>query len=218
MKIKPENFFQAGETFKPFNLNELYLNNRTEMTNPSDPAQVQKVLAVNDLDNWTAGGYAEDRKDVWAETYLKGYGNFIHLGVDLNMRVWSTVLAPFDADIVDVYVDKDMSIGWGGRLILRRGDQYLVVAHLEPGTITGKLSVKAGEKLACVGDWPNNGNTFQHVHIQVLKDIKNPFDGYGSMNNLIGNPFEVEWEDDQPEPIEEQDDIRPRLQGETVND
>lgn len=196
MKITPNSFFNTVEKFKVLNLNILYLCRKHEIPDPKKPEQIQNQLVKYNFDHLTFGGYAEDRRDVWATTYMKETGKFIHLGVDINMEYGTEVVAPFKANVVDKFEDVDTKIGWGGRLILEHGGKYLVLAHLAPESLTDRKVVKAGERLGSIGTWPTNGNTFHHLHVQVIthQNFKD-FDGYGFRSELTYNPdpFKVDF-------------------------
>jgi murein DD-endopeptidase MepM/ murein hydrolase activator NlpD len=194
MKLNCNSFFD-GE-FEYLNLNELYLKYRNLLTDTKIPSQIQFLL--NQFHNNTFGGYAEDRKDIWKGTYLDKHGNYIHLGVDINVRAGTNIRCPFDAKVIDIFIDSDTQIGWGGRIILQPSEYlpYLVLAHIEPTSLVNKNYFKKGEIIGQVGTWPANGNTFQHLHVQLVKDLDiNNFDGYGCVEDLSNNidPFEMEF-------------------------
>jgi murein DD-endopeptidase MepM/ murein hydrolase activator NlpD len=119
------------------------------------------------------------------------------LGVDINCPAHSRVYAPFDCEVVNVYADPDREMGWGGRVTLYRGGYYVILGHLESlalpklGTI-----VRQGDPISLVGTWPYNGNTFNHLHVQVGKkhDVLYPLDGYGTEEDLTRwfNPFTID--------------------------
>jgi murein DD-endopeptidase MepM/ murein hydrolase activator NlpD len=172
MKITPYSFFTAFPSYiVPFNLNEFYLFERDNIPNTRNPIYLQRELIRHKLNHGVVGGYGENRKDVWAGTYLSASKKFIHLGVDINMRVGTPVVAPFDAQLVDVFRDEDTGIGWGGRLILEKGNKYLVLAHLDLDSLVFQKSpyITQGQKLGEIGTFPTNGNVFEHLHVQALK-------------------------------------------------
>lgn len=196
MKINPCHFFDLPGVFSQFDLNTFYLKFSHDIPNPRNPRQIQHVLDLHGKGCYVYGGYGEDRKDVWAETYMKATGKFIHLGVDINMPRGTAIFSPFDAKIVDRMHDKDTKIGWGGRLILERNGKSLVLAHLDPDSLTQKSEIKSGEFLGTIGTFPSNGNTFEHLHIQVINHRKyDDFDGYGFVDELQDNPdpFKIEF-------------------------
>ena len=186
MRLNCNSFFDGS--FEYLNLNDFYLQNHTVISDTKNPALIQPVL--DSLNKNTYGGYAENRKDVWHGTYMDVDQRYIHLGIDINVKAGTEVKCPFDAVIYDLYTDLDTQIGWGGRIILQQnGYPFLVLAHLEPKSLIRKTNVSKGEILGKVGTWPTNGNTFQHLHVQAVKELNlNNFDGYGFAQDLHNNP------------------------------
>jgi murein DD-endopeptidase MepM/ murein hydrolase activator NlpD len=187
------NSFVSG-MFKSMNLDEWYLKNINHIPDTKIPQQIQDRLAY-----FSYGGYAEDRKHVWKGTYLDESGGYIHLGIDIVVPPGTPVKAPFDAKIINRFSDTDDKIGWGGRLILEFNKEcpLIVLAHLEPKSMTNKKNVRRGDLIGEIGTWPTNGNTFHHLHVQCIKhnDFNN-FDGYGFSNDLENNPnpFQVNFQ------------------------
>ncbi len=202
MKLNCNSFFN-GE-FDYLNLNEFYLRNREQIQDTKKPEQIQVLLDA--LNKQTYGGYGEYRGDVWRGTYMDAHKIYTHLGIDINVKYGTEIRCPFDAEIIDVSLDEDTQIGWGGRIILRQCKTlpYLVLAHIDPKSLligsdymNFKTSFKKNEIIGKVGTWPTNGNTFQHLHVQCVYDLSiNDFDGYGKPSDLLNNPnpFEVEYE------------------------
>ncbi len=194
MRLNCNSFFDGD--FDYINLNDFYLANKALITDTKNPALIQEVL--NSLNNNTYGGYAEDRKDIWAGTYMDENKNYIHLGIDINVKEGTEVRCPFDADLVDIFTDTDTQIGWGGRLTLTdkySNNPFLVLAHLDPNSLVKKERFTKGEVVGKVGTWPTNGNTFQHLHVQAIKKWEPDFDGYGYLKDLANNPnpFQVDF-------------------------
>lgn len=196
MTLSPNSFFGNHIQFREFNLNKYYLNNREYLSDIKNPTRLNQCIRMQANADYpeiieTFGGYGEDRSDVWKGTYLDETGGYIHLGIDINMGMWSPVYAPFSAVIVDKFTDTDDKIGWGGRLILENDSNspLLVLGHLNPKTLTTKKIVKKGDLLGKVGHWPTNGNTFWHLHIQCINHRNfRTFDGYGFKKDLKDNP------------------------------
>lgn len=188
MYINANSFF-PDRPFSYVDLNAWYLHYyQDSIVDTKNPWEVQHM--VNGLDGSTYGGYAEDRSALWKGTYLDETGGYIHLGIDINVPKNTPVLSPFDADIIDRYLDADDKIGWGGRLLLRNPKRkLLLLAHMEPNTLTLATKVKRGDVLGNVGTWPTNGNTFEHLHVQCVTttDLKG-LDGYGFYRDLLINP------------------------------
>lgn len=198
MQLFCDDFFDIPkDKFIFLNLNELYLKNKLRVRDSKDPRYLDNLITIERLKDfpdsiYTYGGWGEDRKDVWKGTYLDETGEYIHLGIDINVRKFTKVTAPFDGEIIDVFTDIDTKIGWGGRLILKSNTPntpYLVLAHLDPTSLTNRTQIKKGEILGEVGTWPTNGNTFCHLHVQCINyEPNSTFDGYGTYDDLINNP------------------------------
>jgi len=194
MKLNCNSFFD-GE-FKEITLNE-FLETR-HIHDTKNPELVQ--IELDKLGYNTFGGYGENRKEIFRGSYLELSGNYTHLGIDINVKKGTKVICPFDCEVVDVFIDTDVDIGWGGRVILRQSKAlpYLVLGHFEPNSIINspKSFFKKGEILGEVGTWPTNGNVFEHLHVQcVYYLLKTNLDGYGKPSDLLNNPnpFEVEF-------------------------
>jgi hypothetical protein len=189
MKITPNSFFD-GDFYK-INLN-VYLSNGG-FKDCQKPEVAQRL--INKLGRLTWGGYGENRKDIFQNSYLAKTGNFYHLGVDINVPKGTPVKAPFDCEVLQAWPDPDTDIGWGGRVILKASDwlPLLVLGHLHPKKLPFCRAYKQGEVLGEVGTWPLNGNTFEHLHVQCIKHNKfDKFDGYGSLAQLRHNPDPME--------------------------
>lgn len=200
MKLNCNSFFDGD--FEYLNLNEFYLKNQFSIIDTKNPSLIQDAL--NKLGKNTYGGYGEDRKDIWKGTYMDKTGKYIHLGIDINIKEGTSIYCPFDLHIIHYFKDTDTKIGWGGRLILQKypytkGIPFLVLAHLEPKSILSPCYGNYFPKesiLGKVGTWPTNGNTFNHLHVQVVYNLDlDNFDGYGNIEDLKNNPnpFEVEF-------------------------
>ncbi len=197
MKLNCNSFFDGD--FQYINLNELYLKNKHKIPDTKDPQQIQWEL--NLLYKNTYGGYGEDRKDIWKGTYMDERKNYIHLGIDITVPQGTEIKCPFDCYVENYFKDIDTKIGWGGRIIIKQSNLLpsLVLGHIDPNSLNEKkLEFKKGEIVGKVGTWPDNGNTFEHLHIQAINRGHvniNDFDGYGYYSDLIynPNPFEVEF-------------------------
>jgi murein DD-endopeptidase MepM/ murein hydrolase activator NlpD len=196
MKISCNSFFDGK--FNYLDLNHFYFHNKDIIKSSKNPKEIQNALEFFGYDSNTFGGYGENRKDVWKNTYLDATQGYIHLGIDINVRCGTPIEAPFDAIIVDSFKDTDTKIGWGGRIILEKDSSLplLVLAHIDPTTLPESRRITKGQIIGKVGTWPTNGNTFNHLHVQCInhRNFKD-FDGYGYMADLKNNPnpFLVEF-------------------------
>lgn len=187
MLLTPNSFF-PGLSFVEVNIN----NRLKEINSGFSTQEMQNNIVKLGL---TYGGYSEDRSWMWQNTYLKNK-DAIHLGVDINVPCGTNVNIPFISEVIDVYNDADTDIGWGTRLIVKRGSYAIILAHLQ------KIPHLAGDMLmpgfkATVGTYPDNGNVFEHLHVQVMHiDNLNieKLDGYGTYEDLKTNlnPFAID--------------------------
>ena len=188
--LTPNSFFKSPHyNFVNINLNQFFLVRRNFIPSVKDPKYLDNELKK--LNIKTYGGYGENRKDIWKGTYLDENANYTHLGVDININRGSDLFCPFDAEVIDVFDDTDTKIGWGGRIIIRKDKDgpFIILAHLDPHTLTKKNYVKMGESLGKIGTWPTNGNTFEHLHLQLrYTDDFDIMDGYGTEQELTNNP------------------------------
>jgi peptidoglycan LD-endopeptidase LytH len=126
------------------------------------------------------GRYNEDR------TIYKGYslfeGNkpsrYIHLGIDLWVHAGTLVFAPI-AGHVHSFADNKAPGDYGPTIILEHHigsiHFYTLYGHLSPDSLSGleeKQPVKAGQEIARVGNYPQNGNWPPHLHFQIITDLQ----------------------------------------------
>ena len=103
--------------------------------------------------------------------------NFLHLGVDFNVRAGARVYAPRLMRVVLVDDDTPEEGGWGNRVIARVEDRrpgekrvYFIFAHLSPEIhCTKGTLLSEGTFFAEVGDLSHNGGWFEHMHFQVVE-------------------------------------------------
>jgi murein DD-endopeptidase MepM/ murein hydrolase activator NlpD len=143
--------------------------------------------------DWSYGGYLEDRRYILRGTYLEASGNFLHLGVDMNVPYGTSVAATFPASVMLVDDDQDQDGGWGPRVFLKpegpdAPDVVFIYAHLERPRYKPGDVLAPGTVFASVGGPPHNGNWFPHLHVQaireslfrqILLDRFRELDGYG---------------------------------------
>jgi murein DD-endopeptidase MepM/ murein hydrolase activator NlpD len=188
--LTPNSFFKHPiYNFANINLNQFFLVRRNYIPSVKNPKYLDDELKK--LNVKTYGGYGENRKDIWKDTYLDSTNNYYHLGCDINVEKGTEIITAFDAEVIDVFEDLDTKIGWGGRVILRlkKEGPFIILAHLDPITLTYKKYVNAGDLLGKIGTWPTNGNTFEHLHLQLRNtDDFATMDGYGSEQDLMNNP------------------------------
>ena len=187
----------ASMPFIDINLDLLFQNRISPLVTPPFSILVQQRIIWQEtlrLGAYTYGGYLEDREFTWQKTYLEKDKKFIHLGVDINVPANTPVFSPIDGRVIDILVDTDEDIGWGARVIVepsRAGHPLLLFAHLAPDIVSlGRI--QQGDSIGLVGTYPQNGNVFEHLHVQaihphVLTDPtwKESLDGYLSRSRHI---------------------------------
>lgn len=145
-----------------------------------------------------AGGWGEDRRELWRGSYLDAKPNATHWGIDVAAPAHTPLLlrlAPSTGvSLVEAWQDPDSSGGWGGRLVLELSSDpthWLVLAHLEELNLLPTVrpdrphgfEVELGRLAAPA----RNGGWFPHLHVQrVLKgtDLEQ-IDGYGDPAALL---------------------------------
>ena len=146
---------------------------------------------------WSYGGWLEDRRDLWAGSYLEKEQNFVHLGIDFNVPAGSLVEVDHLVKVIRIDTERPPQIGgWGTRVTVELVEQrgiYLIYAHLEarPLCTHGEI-LKPGTRFGAVGHAPENGNWYPHLHFQVIdKNCPQAFqfdwstyDGYGHASEI----------------------------------
>lgn len=142
---------------------------------------------------WSYGGYLEDRRHLWAGSYLDRTGNYLHLGLDLNAPSGTLVATTHAARVMLIDTDSDQAGGWGTRIFLlplrHDGEPLLLIyAHIRAVRCRVGQPVLPGEIVAEVDDPPSNGNWYPHLHVQairkalfedILTERFEELDGYG---------------------------------------
>ncbi|MBV1928276.1 MAG: aminotransferase class III-fold pyridoxal phosphate-dependent enzyme, partial [Gammaproteobacteria bacterium] len=138
-----------------------------------------------------AGGYLEPRP-IYTSTAYDKIGNSgresrtVHLGVDFWLQTNTPVHALFDGEVVTAVNDAGDK-EYGGLVILKH-----IIKDFEFFTLYGHNTVasvlkhnigdiiKKGEKIAELGNYPENGNWAPHLHFQIMMsilDYSNDFPG-----------------------------------------
>jgi murein DD-endopeptidase MepM/ murein hydrolase activator NlpD len=121
----------------------------------------------------------------------------IHLGIDFWAEAGTPVFAPMDG-IVHSFQDNANFGDYGPTIILEHPSskagkpRYSLYGHLTrqslEGLYEGKV-FKAGEKLAAIGPYPENGDWPPHLHFQLMTDmlgLKGDFPGVCSLTDRTG--------------------------------
>lgn len=152
--------------------------------------QLAEMPAFSDraFDPWFAsqrvdyglGLYAEDRTVYRSAQFADAASperRTRHLGIDVFAPAGTAVHAPFDGVVQALAYNAD-PLDYGHTLILRHhaGDEvfFTLYGHLAgtlPGLLREGMPVTAGQHIADLGDWPENGGWAPHLHLQVITDM-----------------------------------------------
>lgn len=133
------------------------------------------------------GGYNEDRviyRDSGHFTPVGYEPRTIHLGVDFWADAGTPVFVPVDG-VVHSFADNEGYANYGPTIILEHQTttadrdgfpRYSLYGHLSRASLLdlyeGKV-VKAGDRLAELGPYPENGDWPPHLHFQLMHDMLN---------------------------------------------
>src|SRR5688572_15643106 len=114
-------------------LNKISLSTNFNIVDPMEQEKWINKLHTKLGVDYTYGGYLEHRVKMLAGHYhsLMGKDHFWHLGIDYNVPAKTTVHLPFDGELVFSEMDPDYYGGWGGKLIFKIKDQYVIFGHLD---------------------------------------------------------------------------------------
>ncbi|HEY0110687.1 MAG TPA: peptidoglycan DD-metalloendopeptidase family protein [Fibrella sp.] len=126
------------------------------------------------------GGYGENRIIYRNSGHFTPTGDeprTIHLGVDFWAKAGTPVFVPVDG-LVHSFADNSGYANYGPTIILEHQSEgfprYSLYGHLSRASLAnlyeGKV-VKAGEKLAELGPYPENGDWPPHLHFQLMHDM-----------------------------------------------
>lgn len=101
-----------------------------------------------------------------------------HLGIDIFAPAGTAIHAPLDGTVESVTYNAD-PLDYGHTLILRHGTAggrtfHTLYGHLGgtlPGLCQPGQPVKAGDLIAHLGDWHENGGWAPHLHLQVITSL-----------------------------------------------
>ena len=136
-----------------------------------------------------AAGYLEPRS-LYTSTAYDKIGNHgresrtIHLGIDYWLPVNTPVHALFDGEVVTAVNDAGDK-EYGGLIILKHHEEgvifFTLYGHNTVDSVlkhhVGKI-IKKGEKIAELGNYPENGNWAPHLHFQILLSTLNYVDDF----------------------------------------
>jgi murein DD-endopeptidase MepM/ murein hydrolase activator NlpD len=130
------------------------------------------------------GGYMEHRVIYRRSEHFSSEteNRCIHLGIDLWAAAETPIYAPFDG-IVHSFQHNDNFGDYGPTIILEHSQDFDFTSHKKIYTLYGHLSldsldglfegksIKKGEKIAKIGNFPINGDWPPHLHFQVMTDM-----------------------------------------------
>ena len=149
-------------------------------------------------DKVLAGGYLEPRALYTSSAYDKIGNNgresrTVHLGIDFWFHANTPVHALFDGEVITA-VDDAGDKEYGGLVILKHKVEdfefFTLYGHNTVESATKhKLGdiIKRGEKIAELGNYPENGNWAPHLHFQIMMsmlDYKIDYPGVAYFNQL----------------------------------
>lgn len=101
----------------------------------------------------------------------------VHLGIDVFAPAGTEVFAPLPGRVLHVAYNAD-PLDYGNTLILehRAGEArfYTLCGHLGgslPSLLHPGQEVRAGQLIAHLGDWHENGGWAPHLHFQIMTDM-----------------------------------------------
>lgn len=139
-------------------------------------AYIQEKLRSENK-KYAIGGYGENRSvyQQFKHFDTEESGRSIHLGIDFWAAAGSVIQAPFYSK-VHSWAFNDNPGDYGGTLILEhpQEDLFSLYGHLGLKELEGLnkgTEFKAGEPIARVGLFNENGGWPPHLHFQLIKDL-----------------------------------------------
>ena len=127
------------------------------------------------------GGYGENRIIYRQREHFTSQESprSIHLGTDIWADAGEPVYTPLDGEIHSFAFNNQFG-DYGPTIILKHELEatpfYTLYGHLSLNSLDGLFAgriVTAGEKIAEIGSYPENGDWPPHLHFQVISDIGN---------------------------------------------
>ena len=129
-----------------------------------------------------AGGYLEPRS-LYTSTEYDTVGNYgkqsrtIHLGIDFWLPENTPVQALFDGEIV-IAVNDSGDKEYGGLVVLKHQQKefefYTLYGHNTPKSVLKHKvgdTIKKGDQIALLANYPENGNWAPHLHFQIMLSL-----------------------------------------------
>ena len=144
------------------------------------------------------GPYGEKRSVYRAEQFADQASperRMIHMGIDVFAPAGTPVHAPLPGVVHSVVYNAD-PLDYGHTLILRHDGPdapfFTLYGHLAaslPGLCRVGQTVAAGQVIAHLGNWPENGGWAPHLHFQIMADMLEQSGG-----NFFGVGHESLWD------------------------
>ena len=121
--------------------------------------------------------YAEDRIEMLRGSKIEKEERTIHMGIDIFSKDLEDIFAPSDGEIV-ASGKETCDHSFGHYLIFKPVEElthnYIFLGHISSDLLRNGI-VKAGQKIATLGDFKNgeNGGWSRHLHVQLLKNLPN---------------------------------------------
>lgn len=158
--------------------------------------QMPDMPAYSDpaFDTWFAaqgadyglGPYCEKRSVYTAAQFADAASperRMVHLGIDIFAPAGAPVHTPLPGRVHSVVYNAD-PLDYGHTLILEHeggGTRFWTLyGHLGaslPGLCQPGQAIEAGQVIAHLGDWPENGGWAPHLHFQIMSDLLEQRDG-----------------------------------------
>ena len=165
------------EQLMPLDLSEK--SNLLKNVDLKDTAAFDAVIFGKILkDKAGIGGYFENRAIYQRSTHYDGTeARSLHLGLDLWMPAGVALHSPLSGKIHSLQDNQGYG-NYGPTIIVehRLDDKtfFLLYGHLDSESLNQRQAgdtVNAGEKLAHIGDYPENGDWPPHLHWQMMTDM-----------------------------------------------
>ena len=189
-----ENHFSVNDLFPNIKQNEFYnidlsvgskwIGSRNEIEDLDLFQYKIEKLQKQNPNKIITGGYLEPRSIYTSSSYEK-LGNFgdesrtIHLGLDFWLPPSTEVNSIFDGEVVAAVNDKGNK-EYGGLVIIKHNinnlEFYTLYGHNTVESVlknTIGKKIKKGDKIAEIGDYPENGNWAPHLHFQIMLSMLN---------------------------------------------
>ncbi|MBC5775038.1 peptidoglycan DD-metalloendopeptidase family protein [Pontibacter sp. KCTC 32443] len=126
------------------------------------------------------GGYFEDRSIYRRSSHFDAAAESrnLHLGIDIWMEAGTPVYTPLDAT-VHSFQDNNNFGDYGPTIILQHELEgvtfYTLYGHLSRKSLEGLevgKTLKKGDRIAWLGNYPENGDWPPHLHFQIMATME----------------------------------------------